>query len=142
MNSIITLAEKSLKTWLATQDIGDIPVANIFRSFDSASKVLPSIAVQTESAEPVTRATGTWKVVLRVEVHSQADDSTEDQHHARVEKVFDLLHASDLSANLSAALTGFECQFAVTDDASHAVDNRQWTSSLRLTLWCGASDLT
>ncbi len=142
MNSIITLAEKSLKTWLATQDIGDIPTANIFRAFDSAARVLPAIAVQAESAEPVSKTAGTWKIPLRVEVRSQADDSTEDAHHTRVEKVFDLLHAGDLSANLSAALTGFECQFAVTEGAMHAVDNRQWTSSLRLTLWCGASDLT
>ena len=97
---------------------------------------LPCIIVSCQSAEPVLpRFHGNWNTNLRFEIHSNAGDTTGQQHAARVSQISSLLYTSSVARDLSLATPDFFVAWVAPGGRGYEIRDRRWVSYLELGLY-------
>ena len=141
--------QQAFVSWLKSQHpLADIPQANIYHGIqheedDNSDTTiqLPCVICNCDAAEPIAQFSGNRRATAVIEVHSNADDSTQEEHQDRVQAVTEKLLTDTIAANLSTALEQFTVFLVVPSADGWRVDGRSWVSSLQLLIDCAPSDI-
>jgi hypothetical protein len=129
--------------YLQSQDLSFIEDDAIVGGISKVSEVRPLVVVQTIHATAEVPFTGNWDVDFVVELRENADDTEEDDHHARAGELFSVFLANerDVADAISAAYTGFQCQFLLPKEQSFRLQDRSWISQMSFGAHCCGRDL-
>lgn len=158
--NLCQITENAVVTYLAAQALTSIPEGQIYHGFEGEE----TIQAASEETDPSIKCPcvivdcssmnhqfglGNWRGLVRVEVHSTAEDTTRSEHKSRVDEVFSKLVFSKselggqtseekLSTELTAASDGFTAFQIVYHDQGKEVRGRKWVSFLVFEIEAGA----
>ena len=134
----------------AGADLADIPAASIIAGIQLDKINPPKVFCAVLNAELIEGApfSGVLDATLLVQIQSDSDNSTEDQHHNRAIAIFDLL-ATDAVAgdhNTVSTLSSYQDDFTAFRVYPVAqrfgVEDPHWISELELRVTCCGSDIS
>jgi hypothetical protein len=102
-------------------------------------KTLPWIVVAATGSEETVYNTGQYAVELELELRTNMDDTTGDQHRAKFGRIRDELANDWVGASLSAGVSLFSCVGVVRGGYKMAVEDREMVTTHQLTLHCRPS---
>ena len=142
-NNITQLCQKSIQAFLFTQNLSFITdnESQILTGIASADMMLPAVVVQCGNAIHSVPYEGNWTATARIEIHSNASDTTQDEHHERAGEVFGLFMTSvaDARQNLSSADLGFTAQQVTATQQGWEVNDDSWVSYLMIEVECAGT---
>ena len=142
-NNITQLCQKTAKAYLDTRDLSFITdsESQIVTGIASSDISLSSVVVQCQRASASVAFEGNWSASLRVELHSNASDTTQDQHHEDAGELFSafMISQADARTAMSSEDIGFTCQQLLPVDQGWEVDGDCWVSYLVLQVECCGS---
>lgn len=146
---ILSLVENAAQAWLRSNaPVADVVSASVLRGFEAALQdgserpqiKLPCVVCISDRADYEFFPSGSSKVMLNLEVRSNADDLTsEAQHRARVDAVGALFVTLNIGGHLSASADGFTAQFVVPRSQSRRISDRKWITTIGLEIRCSPS---
>lgn len=139
--TITTKAEKALASYL--RPLAGLPVASasVFTGIEDDSRVLPCVVVHCVAASPSNPQIGIWIAEVNVTLQSNADETTESQHLANSEALFDLVGKDSLAALLSQDTSdAFYCYGAELSGMQTAFVDRRWETTISFKLTCSGVD--
>ena len=137
-NSLSNKCEAALISAVTTLVAG----ASELTGTDDDTKASPQvIAIAATSGEEEPIMTGNYRMACRVEVKTQAADTTLAAHQTHVATVFDALRKDDIAATLSTAVADFHV-IAVRQDGEETDNTEtQFVQAILLDLYCCSADL-
>jgi len=151
-NYITDKVQRALAAFLKAQTFTGIPAAQIYKGIEhvaqenedleQTSRVLPCIECLCTEADADTMEGILWRATALVTVVTNADDTTEDQHHAFAEAVFNTITTDSISTDLSAALPDFYCYACLPQRQEWGIQGRAWGATMTFQVQCVGSDIT
>ena len=145
--NIPQLVQNALATFLKTQNLGDIPVAQVYRGIqheidDQVEKQIlaPCIICNCQESEFIANYSGNQTAKATISVVSNADDTSHDDHQQRVTIVWNLLLTDTIAADLSNAISDFTASLVVPKEQGWEIAGRRWISHLNLAINCAPFD--
>ena len=142
-NNITQLCQKAVKSYLDSEDLSFITdeESQIMAGIASTELMLPAVIIQCQRASASVAFEGNWSATLRVELRSNADDTTQDQHHDNAGELFGkfMISQSDARLALSSSTLGFTCQQLLPQDQGWDINDDSWVSFLVLQVDCCGS---
>ena len=142
-NNITQLCQKAVKAYLDGEDLSFITDAEtqIVGGISAEELSLSSVVIQCQRASASVAFEGNWQATLRVELRSNSDDTTQDQHHENAGELFGkfMISQSDAREALSNEALGFTCQFLLPQDQGWDLNDGSWVSFIVLQLECAGS---
>lgn len=97
---------------------------------------------QRATAENQSFVDGCWIATVTVRIVDNADDATDDQHHADVAEVLAVLVTDTIAADLSTALADFTAFLVTPQDQTWEIAGRSWVGQLSFQVHCVGSDIS
>ncbi len=142
MSAILSKTQAAIAAHLATIDLDPIDESTqIFTGMDDATRTLPAVVVDCRSAEASGLYSGNWLCRVELWVEESADDTTEEEHLAHTETVFNVLLDDGIVASLTAALADYTAFGVIFTDTSYELEGRRWRSRLAFDVECAPSDI-
>lgn len=136
-NNITQLAQLACASYVQAQTLSFLTASAIRAGLDGSDQVRPLAILHCFHAKPdVDIFDGNWDCDLLVELRSNADDTTEAEHHAHAGELFALFLADprDVADLISAAYPNFQTQLVVPTDQTFELKERSWISAMAFTL--------
>ena len=154
-NYITDKLQKALRAFLRAQNLLAIPADQVYAGIENetaadaetpqtspTTRKLPCCECVCQTAEAVDEHYLNWLADARVQVRTNADDTTQEKHHAIAAAVFDKITTDTLAADLSAALDDFTA-FLVNFKAQRwELVDRSWQSVIEFQVHCAGSDIS
>ncbi len=147
MNPIQSL-ESAAFNYLAIFAMTGIPVESIYKgienssTIDESTKALPRVVLSADDCSEFVPYTGNYRGTLDVTVEASAFDTTDQAFDTIVKEVFEKFAVSDLAAQLSAALSPFNCFDARAMSTAHRIkEGANWQSTLNIDVHFCSADL-
>ncbi len=105
-------------------------------------RAYPCVVCLCQDAKQDPPFANNWIAEVAVNVYNNADDTTEDQHHAMMQEIMDKVYTTTIAADLSAALADFTAFMLIPDRQSWDVEDRSWRGSFTFQLHCCGSDVS
>jgi hypothetical protein len=146
-NHIVYLAQKAAAAFLRTADLSFLTdeATQIVSGISTVPRTLSQVLCQCQLAQndDQTRE-GNWQAQLLIELRENAEEVTEDQHHARAGELFAHFFTATIDADLTAALPGWTVQFVLAQETGWRLEQDKgdfaapgsWVSFLVLRLEC------
>lgn len=152
-NNITHLCAKKIAYYLAQQGFDWIDGGSIVPTVNRgpagsdleaevSSTPLPKILVHCQRASRTAYPGGGWRCFVDLQVVSNADDTTEDDHDTHASAVFELFMDRDAAVNALSLLEGFACFMLIATEQTTSIDGRSWVSSLMLEVECAPVSTT
>lgn len=142
-NNITQKCQKTAKAFLDTVELSFIndTETQIVEGIASSDMMLPAVVCQCQQATASVAFEGNWAATLRIEVRSNADDTTQDEHHDRAGEVFGVFMTSRANyvVNMSNATIGFTCQELIPMEQGWELNDDSWVSYLVLQVECAGT---
>ena len=142
--NITQLVQKAAVNYLRAIPLTTIPGTGerIYPGVEKAKMLLPRVVIQCNRFEDEASRSGNVVAVMIILVRSNADDTTEEQHHARAKEVFSHFHYSPLQMGilLSRAWDGFCADLVIRQSGGWDVQERSWESHEEYAVTCCARD--
>jgi len=103
--------------------------------------LLPQVTCSCQRAIAAVPFEGNWSATLRVELQSNASDTSLTDHHANAGELFSRFMSSTLNQDLTNALDGFTAQFVLPTEQGWEPKDDSWISFLILQVECCGSDI-
>lgn len=137
-NNITQLTQLALRDYIRGQPLSFVTSASIVAGISAQTEVRPLIVTLAKSAETGTDVfDGNWAVSSDVILRENADDTTEDDHHAHAGELFSVfLGEPRATADLiSAAYAEYQCEFLVPKSQGWDIEARSWVSFMRFIVY-------
>jgi hypothetical protein len=154
-NYITDKVQQALKSFLQTQDFTavNIPSDQIYAGIENetvptepelapVTRKLPCIQAVCQSAEAVDEHFLNWLASARVEIRTNADDTTETDHHAAAAAVLNTITTDTIAADLSGALADFKAFLVNFKSQRWELVDRSWQSLIEFEVHCAGSDIS
>lgn len=140
-NNITQLTQLALRDYIRAQALSFIAAADtdtsIVAGISAATEIRPLIVVLSKNAETGADVfDGNWAASVEVVLRSNADDTSEDDHHAHAGELFSIFLADPLTVAdaISAAYADYQCEFIVPKAQGWDIEERSWVSFMRFTV--------
>lgn len=142
-NNITQLCQQAAKAFLDLEDLTFITdeESQIVTGIASADMSLPMVVCQCQQAQAAVPYEGNWSATLRIELRSNADDTTKDAHHTNAGELFGKFMGSVAAgrAAMSSSVIGFTCQQLLPVRQGWEINDNSWVSFLELQVECAGS---
>lgn len=142
-NNITQLCQKAAKAFLDSEDLSFITdeETQIVTGIASDDLLLPAVICQCQAAQAAVAYEGNWSAQLRIELRSNADDTTQDDHHEHAGELFSkfMVSVADGRALLSNQALGFTCQQVTPMQQGWEINDGSWVSFLLLQVECAGT---
>lgn len=142
-NNITQLCQKAAKAYLDAEDLSFITdeESQIVTGIAVENMMLPAVIVQCANADAEVPWEGNWSALLRVELRSNAEDTTQDDHHSHAGELFGKFMVSVAAgrAGLSNETLGFTCQQLLPVRQGWEINDESWVSYLELRVECAGT---
>lgn len=120
-----------------------IPATSILEGVDNDAIPNPRIICRSNEANNTDAPfSGNWIGRLEIEVRSNADDSSSEEHFERAGEVFDTFFMDTTRADLSSAIPEFTAFQIVPVRQTWQKEDRSWVSVMILEIACCGSVIT
>jgi hypothetical protein len=154
-NYVTDKVQQALKTFLQGQNFSaiGIPDDQIYSGIENATvptepetapvtRKLPCVECVCQEANAEDEHFLNWLADARVQVRTNADDTTESDHHDIAATVFNTITTDTLAADLSSSLADFTA-FLVNFKAQRwELVDRSWQSIIEFQVHCCGSDIS
>jgi hypothetical protein len=154
-NYITDKLQKALRTFLQAQDFTavGIPATQIYSGIENSTvptepenapvtRKLPCIEVICQEANTEDDHFLNWLADARVQIRTNADDTTDTNHHATAEAVFNTITTDTLYSDLTAALADFTVFLVNFKSQRWELVDRSWQSVIEFQVHCAGSDIS
>lgn len=151
-NYITHKCQLALKAFLQTQTFPDIPSAQIYAGIENITaavnenvpetRILPCIECVCQEAEAVDEHFLNWMATAEVRIRTNADDTTEANHHAIAATVLNTITTDTLAADLTSALADFTAFLVNFTTQRWDLVDRSWQSIIMFQIHCAGSDIS
>jgi len=151
-NLITDKCQQALRAFLRARTFAAIPAEQIYKGIENptraedeaapATRKLPCVEAICQDANTVDEHFLNWLADARVVVRTNADDTTEDEHHATAAAVFNTVTTDTIAADLTAALDDFTAFLVNFKGQSWELVERSWQSTLSFEIHCCGSKIT
>ena len=126
----------------ANAPIADIPATSITAGVGKEKKKASCIYVYATTAQAVDQESGNQLVSVSVVLQSNWNDTTEDEHHARLTALSNLVSTDTIAADLTAVLADFTVFLVTPSTQTFGVDDPHWMGELGIEIHCCGSDIS
>lgn len=149
-NYITAKVQEAICAFLRAQNLGDIPPDQIYKGIEHPEsedtnpqkRKLPCVECVCQNADPDDEHFLNWAADAEVRIRTNADDTTEDEHHAIAATVFNKLTTDTLKADLTSALADFTVFLVNFGPQGWDLAERSWQSYLRFQVHCAGSNIS
>jgi hypothetical protein len=154
-NYITDKLQQALKAFLQTKDFTavGIPADQVYAGIENdtvptepelapVTRKLPCVECICQSAETMDEHFLNWLASARVQIRTNADDTTEENHHATAAAVLNTITTDTLAADLSGALADFTAFLVNFKSQRWELVDRSWQSVIEFEVHCAGSDIS
>jgi hypothetical protein len=151
-NYITDKVQSALRAFLRSQTFGSIPDDQIYKGIENATVVsdetipstrkVPCIECICQTAATVDEHYLNWLADAEIRIRTNADDTTEDEHHEICSGVLNTITTDTIAEDLSAALLDFTVFLVNFTMQGWELVDRSWVSTLRFQIHCAGSDIS
>lgn len=142
-NNITQLCQQAAKALLDAHDLSFITdeTTQIVTGIAAEDIALPMVICQCTQADAAVPYEGNWSAHLRIEVRSNCDDTTQDEHHENAGEVFAVFMGGiqETREALSNSTLGFTAQQVLPVRQGWEINDSSWVSYLELTVECAGT---
>jgi hypothetical protein len=149
--NITQQAQKAYCAFLKTLTLDSVPSSQIYRGIENSTKsesedeperrLLPCVIVECKRASESLQDSGNWTASVRIMCRSNADDTTEDEHHEFASEIFSNVFYADSKTDLNSQ-DDFTVLQVRAQEQGYDLEDRSWVSYMEMAVECCASDLT
>ena len=138
-NNITQLCQQAAKAYLDSEDLSF--KSQIVLGIAADEIQLPLVVCQCQQAQANVPYEGNWSASLRIELRSNCDSTTQDQHHANAGELFGKFMVSIAAGKtaMTSQTLGFTCQQLLPVRQGWEIYDSSWVSYLELTVECCGS---
>lgn len=144
-NNITQLCQQAAKAYLDAENLSFITdnETQVVLGIASDGLNLPQVICQCQQAQASVPYEGNWSASLRLELRSNADDTTQDEHHERAGELFGkfMVGIDEGKAAMTSDVIGFTCQQLLPVRQGWELNDDSWVSYIELTVECCGSFL-
>lgn len=126
----------------ANAPIADIPAEAITAGIGKEKRAASHIKVYATGAEAGDNSSGNQMATVEIELQSNWNDTTEDEHHARLVALSNLIATDTIVSDLSSVLDDFTVFLVTPTGQGFGTEDPHWLGSLTLTVDCCGSDVS
>jgi len=142
-NNITQLCQKAAKAFLDSEDLSFITdeESQIVTGIASDDISMPTVICQCAQAQAAVPYEGNWSATLRIELRSNADDTSQDEHHERAGELFGkfMVGIPEGRQFLSNQTLGFTAQQVLPVRQGWEINDGSWVSYIELQIECCGS---
>lgn len=148
--NITQQAQKAFCAYLKGLTLDAIESSSIYRGIENSTKsesedppesrVLPCVIIECNRATESLQDSGNWTARVRVVCRSNADDTTEDEHHDFASEIFSNVFHAEIKTDLNSQ-DDFTVLQVRADEQGYDLEDRSWVSYMIMAVECCASDL-
>lgn len=148
--NITQQAQKAWAAYLKSLTLDSVESGQIYRGIEGAitsesdeqpqTRLLPCVIVECRKAVESAPFTGNWTADVIIKVRSNADDTTEDEHHDFASEVFSNCWQSNIVSDLNNQ-DNFTVQQVRAKEQGYDLIDRSWESYIAFEVECCASKL-